>query len=38
MNDKSTRAKIVSRPSIETNESSVLTPVNRARAWYQAGW
>jgi len=27
MNDKSTRVKIVSNPSIETNESSVLTPV-----------
>jgi hypothetical protein len=27
MNDKSTRAKIVPKPSIETNENSVLTPV-----------
>ena len=27
MNDKSTRARIVSKPSIETDESPVLTPV-----------
>ena len=27
MNDKSTRARIVSKPSIKTDESPVLTPV-----------